>query len=153
MKYFVTGQIPSGLYLLTYFDNLQTYDIKGVLVSWVQQASFDPVIITTALEKGRPALSKLSAGSYATLHALSEKDKQLFKDAVKDMPETLKKLTAKKHIRYDVPVFEEMNSMVLHVLEYFETGTHMLMSAKVLTEVEVNRAKPWIHLRGSALHY
>ena len=46
------GRIPSGCAILTvqYGDRS-----TGVLVSWFQQASFDPPSVSVALRKGRPA--------------------------------------------------------------------------------------------------
>ena len=46
------GRIPSGCAILTVHHVGQS---TGVLVSWFQQASFDPPSVSVALRKGRPA--------------------------------------------------------------------------------------------------
>lgn len=46
------GRIPSGCAILTAQHGGQA---TGVLVSWFQQASFEPPAISVALRKGRPA--------------------------------------------------------------------------------------------------
>ncbi len=46
------GRIPSGLFILTARDGGQTL---GMLVSWVQQAAFDPPAVSVAIGRDRPA--------------------------------------------------------------------------------------------------
>src|SRR3954451_12470176 len=69
------GRIPSGLYILTVQLGERS---TGMLASWVQQAGFDPPMVTVAIrrdrhvadwvaESGRFALSQLAVGSKALI--------------------------------------------------------------------------------------
>jgi flavin reductase (DIM6/NTAB) family NADH-FMN oxidoreductase RutF len=153
MKHFVTGQIPSGICLLTYFDDLENFTLDGMLLSWVQQASLDPVMVSLSIEKGRLALSQVKTDAVLSLHFLGQNDKRLFVESVKDFPSVLKQFKVTKHIRYDVPIFEGLNASVIKVKHQFDVGSHYLVCGKVLDEVVAKEESPWVHIRKSALNY
>src|SRR6266446_4493075 len=69
------GRIPSGLYILTVTHEGRS---TGMLASWVQQAGFDPPMVTVAIAgqryvgdwvaaSGRFTLNQLPAGSKALI--------------------------------------------------------------------------------------
>jgi flavin reductase (DIM6/NTAB) family NADH-FMN oxidoreductase RutF len=64
------GRIPGGLFILATRDAAGAE--TGMLVSWVQQASFSPPAITVAIGAGRPALDRLPPGGCFTLSILGE---------------------------------------------------------------------------------
>jgi flavin reductase (DIM6/NTAB) family NADH-FMN oxidoreductase RutF len=153
MKYSVTGQIPSGIAILTYFNDLESYKLDGMLLSWVQQASLDPVMISMAIEKGRLSLEKAKPEAVISLHFLSQSNKSVFVESVKNFPKVLQGFSVSKHIRYDVPVLEGLNALVIKVSHHFDVGSHILVCGKVLDEVVATPEKPWVHIRNSALNY
>src|SRR5205085_6245954 len=54
------GRVPSGLYILTArHGDAET----GMLVSWVQQRSFAPPLVSAAIQRGRDILSWLPDGA------------------------------------------------------------------------------------------
>jgi len=58
------GRIPSGLFVLT--TKTRTGEPAGMLVSWVQQASFSPPVVSVALGRERPFREVLEfAGRFA----------------------------------------------------------------------------------------
>ena len=63
------GRLPSGLFILTASRQGQE---TGLLVSWVQQCSFHPPLITAALKRGRDVLAWLDPGAAFTLNLLGE---------------------------------------------------------------------------------
>src|SRR5437667_9937100 len=64
------GRIPSGLFILTLRRGA---DIEtGMLMSWVQQCSFDPPLISAALQRGRDVGKLLTPGSGFTLNILDD---------------------------------------------------------------------------------
>ena len=70
------GRIPSGCSILTVArDDLST----GVLVSWVQQAAFDPPSLSFCLKRGRPAGTLLVAGGRFLLNLLDEDPANMFR--------------------------------------------------------------------------
>ena len=66
------GRIPSGLFVLTATDGTRT---TGVLVSWVQQCSFDPPRVTVCVRQGRDLLDWLGVGSAFTINLLGQGQK------------------------------------------------------------------------------
>ena len=50
------GKIPSGLFIITVTEG----EIReGFLASWVQQASFEPIILSMAMKPDRPMLERI----------------------------------------------------------------------------------------------
>src|SRR3954447_6100094 len=73
------GRIPSGLYILTVRNGDRA---TGMLASWVQQAGFEPPMLTVAVNReryvgdwiessGRFALNQLAHGSKALIRHFS----------------------------------------------------------------------------------
>src|SRR5947209_16312513 len=61
------GRIPSGLFILT----IRHGDAEtGMLVSWVQQCSFAPPLVSLAVQRGRDILTWLPDGTPFTLNIL-----------------------------------------------------------------------------------
>ena len=66
------GRIPQGLYILTAcFEHRR----RGVMVSWVQQASFDPPMVLVALRKGRDIVPIIHEAHAFALSQVCEDDK------------------------------------------------------------------------------
>lgn len=71
----VLGRTPSGLFILTACgpDGAET----GMLASWVQQASFEPTMVTVAVNRKRYINDWMQADSPVALSLLGESQKQL----------------------------------------------------------------------------
>lgn len=71
----VLGRTPSGLFILTARgpDGAET----GMLASWVQQAAFEPPIVTVAVNRKRYINDWMQADSPVALSLLGESQKQL----------------------------------------------------------------------------
>lgn len=63
------GRLPSGCHILTVARRGQS---TGVLVSWVQQAAFDPPSISVCLRRGRPVQVLLEESGRFLLNVLGE---------------------------------------------------------------------------------
>src|SRR6266404_3355139 len=61
------GRIPSGLFILT---ARHAQAETGMLVSWVQQCSFEPPLVSLALQRKREIVTWLSDGAPFTLNIL-----------------------------------------------------------------------------------
>lgn len=68
------GRIPSGLFILT-----STFDDSpdGMLASWVQQAAFDPPMVTVAVKKERGIRLKIEASEHFVLNVIGQDDGSL----------------------------------------------------------------------------
>src|SRR5690554_1181470 len=58
------GQIPSGCFVMTAAHGGKA---TGILASWVQQASFDPPMVTVAVKHGRPIQELLESSGHFVL--------------------------------------------------------------------------------------
>lgn len=66
------GRIPSGLFIMTAaHEDRRT----GMLASWVQQACFQPPMVTVAVSKGRPIMPLISESRQFGLCQLPENDR------------------------------------------------------------------------------
>src|SRR5262245_3763085 len=68
------GRVPSGLFVLT---ARRGHTTTGMLVSWVQQCSFDPPQISLALKPHRSVADWLKDGVPFVLNILGEGQKRL----------------------------------------------------------------------------
>jgi len=70
------GRIPSGIFVLT-----ATFEDRrmGMLASWVQQASFEPPMISIAIGKGRPIMPLISNSHQFALCQIPKGDKVLMR--------------------------------------------------------------------------
>lgn len=66
------GRIPGGLFILT----AEHEDRRaGMLVSWVQQACFEPPMVTVAVAKGKPIMPLISESRKFALCQLGQSDR------------------------------------------------------------------------------
>jgi flavin reductase (DIM6/NTAB) family NADH-FMN oxidoreductase RutF len=70
------ARIPSGCFVLTAAHEGRS---TGVLVSWVQQASFDPPAVSVCLKHGRPVIPLIEASGRFLLNVLSTDATALFR--------------------------------------------------------------------------
>lgn len=63
------GRIPSGLAILTSAHGSRS---TGMLASWYQQCSFEPLMITVAVRRPRPVQTLMEASSVFALNLLGE---------------------------------------------------------------------------------
>lgn len=70
------GCIPQGMYVLT-----ASYErrVRAVLVSWVQQVSFEPPMIAVALSKGRSIVPLIHESHCFALNQIAQEDKLAMK--------------------------------------------------------------------------
>lgn len=70
------GRIPSGLYILTVRHGIQA---TGMLASWVQQAGFEPPMLTVAVKRDRFVGDWIEASGRFTLNQLATGSKSLIR--------------------------------------------------------------------------
>jgi len=69
------GRIPSGCFVLTASDGERS---TGILASWVQQASFEPPLVTVAVKKGRSIEALIDKSGHFVLNAISDNPLSMF---------------------------------------------------------------------------
>jgi flavin reductase (DIM6/NTAB) family NADH-FMN oxidoreductase RutF len=70
------GRIPQSLYIMT---SAYEHRQRGVLVSWVQQAGFDPPMVVTVLRKGRDIVPLIHESHRFALCQVCEDDRLTLK--------------------------------------------------------------------------
>lgn len=75
------GRLPSGIYILTVGQTGSRPDDQatGMLVSWVQQAGFEPPMISLAVKQGRALSDRLEGGEPFVLNVVADGDKKYLK--------------------------------------------------------------------------
>lgn len=146
------GRIPSGCSILTVeHDGRST----GVLVSWVQQASFDPPSLTVCLKRGRPALELIESSERFLLNIIGEDSAPLFKhfgrgfalenDAFSGL--------AVRETCYGPLIESSIAHIGCDVTQKITVGDHDLFVGEVGAAGVVDGAAPYVHLRNDGLSY
>lgn len=146
------GRITSGCFILT---TSHADRATGVLVSWVQQASFDPPIVTVCLKHGRPVVDVVEASERFLINVLAEDASALFGHFGKGFgpqEDAFAGLTTEP-----TEFGPLLNSCIAHlgcrVIGKTEAGDHILYLGEVLSASGDDQAKPYIHTRRSGLGY
>lgn len=148
------GKIASGVAVLTAADDQKR---TGVLVSWVQQVSFEPPMIMVAVKKGRPVESLIAAGKRFAVCVLSEDDNDLMRhfsrgyELDEDAFRGLKVATAST----GAPVVTEaMAYMDCKLTATSTAGDHNLYIGQVVDGKVTDPARrPMVHIRKTGLSY
>ncbi len=146
------GRIVSGCSILTTVHNGRS---TGVLVSFVQQAALDPLMIAVCLRHGRPAAKLVDASQRFLLNVIGE-----------DHSDTMKHFRKGYSLEEDAfvglcvrdtdfgPLIE---SCIAHlgcdVKDKMAVGDHDLYVAEVVAGGAVDDAVPYTHRRTSSLQY
>jgi flavin reductase (DIM6/NTAB) family NADH-FMN oxidoreductase RutF len=150
------GKIPSGLYILTVRDAGRA---TGMLASWVQQAGFDPPMLTVAIasrryvaewvaSSGRFALSQLPTGAKGLIRHFGrgfEADALAFEGLTLLSDETARggPVLAESVAYFDVEVAGELTG-----------GDHRIFLGRVIGAGQPTEGvEPFVHIRHSGLHY
>jgi len=75
-------QMPSGLYVLTAHHEERR---MGMLASWVQQACFEPPMLTVAIAKGRPIMPLISESRRFAVCQLGDKSRTMMRKFSKEI--------------------------------------------------------------------
>lgn len=146
------AKIPSGCAILTVqHDGHAT----GVLVSWVQQAAFEPPCITVGLKRGRPALELIDAAGRFVLNVIGDEPAPMFKHFGRGFTLDQDAFVGLQHKPSEFgPI---LGACIAHlgcrVLDRLTVGDHELYAAEVAAAGPSADGKPYVHLRKSGLSY
>lgn len=153
----VLGRTPSGVFILTAknSDGRET----GALVSWVQQASFDPPMVTVGVNKKRYLNDWLAESPQVVLNLVGESQKQFLKHfGAGFSPEepAFEGLTIARSAA-GVPILTEaMGYLEGTVRNQLETGDHVIYAVEITsagTSSEFDTSKPMVHIRKNGFNY
>jgi 3-hydroxy-9,10-secoandrosta-1,3,5(10)-triene-9,17-dione monooxygenase reductase component len=147
------GRIPSGAAVITTTAGSRR---TGLLASWIQQAGFEPPMISVAVKKGRPIEKLIEESGTMVVNLLGEEQRDaMFKHFASGFvpgEDAFAGLVTK-----DVPggVALEAGIAALSATVYgkHDAGDHWVYLAKV-TGAEIGDVKqPYVHLRKNGLSY
>jgi len=147
------GRVPSGIYVLTIQH--EQYE-TGMLASFVQQCSFQPLQVSVAIKREREISRWLTEGAAFTLNVLeagqTDMVVQFGKGFSLDQP-------AFAGIEVERPeggapvLTEALAYLQCRVVSRFPAGDHDLLVAKVVGGKVLDEGQPMVHVRKSGLHY
>jgi flavin reductase (DIM6/NTAB) family NADH-FMN oxidoreductase RutF len=150
------GHIPSGLFIVAVQDPASQV-IDGYLASWVQQVSFEPLIISLAVKPGRPAYELIKAGKTFAVNIIGDHDKSYLKHFWKGYDPANNPFLELPHElgQHGGVILQQAKSAIeCQLIESLTPGDHEIVFAKVVSSyVMSEEAKPLVHVRKSGTDY
>jgi flavin reductase (DIM6/NTAB) family NADH-FMN oxidoreductase RutF len=151
------GRIPSGLFIVTACakDGRET----GLLASWVQQASFEPPMLTVAVNARRYLHDWLTQSPLLGVSVIGEGQKEFLKHFgagfEPDQP-AFEGIAVTRGVT-GVPCLEHaLGTLEGKIVDRMTTGDHVIYAVEVLGAVAGTVAvdtAPWVHVRKNGLRY
>ena len=146
------GKITSGIFVATAAHEGQRI---GMLASFVEQAAFEPPMISMAIARGRAILAALDGGGVFGINILGKENHRLVRSFVKmqeNDPFAGHELVGNAH---DVPQFAEaMAFLVCKVVNKTEAGDHWLYLAEVIDgALQHEHEQPMFRIRRNGFDY
>jgi len=146
------AKIPSGCSILTVDDDGQR---TGVLVSWVQQASFDPLRITVCVKHGRPVGGLIDAAKRFLINVVGEDAGALFQHFGKgfSLEEDAFAGIEFEESLYGPLLADGIAHLGCGVVQRIDAGDHDIYLADVKAARAGEASKPYVHLRKTGFSY
>lgn len=147
------GRLASGVFIVT-LGNSEERD--GMLATWIGQSAFEPPIITVAVKKERPILSKLNQDNLFVVNVLGKKNNHIFKNFAKPYsPDVDRFADLSVSDKHSGPVFlDALAYMSCTVIGQMPAGDHVLVLGQVTDGALLNSdQEPMVHLRGNGFQY
>jgi len=146
------GHIPSGLFIVVAEGDKQ---IDGYLASWVQQISFDPLLVSFAINPGRPGYDAIVSGKNFSINIVGDHDMQYMRHFWSGYDESPFSQIEHERFGNNVVAIKAAKSVIeCEFVSKSKPGDHEIVIAKVLSSKVLNEeSKPKIHIRKSGLDY
>ncbi len=153
----VLGRTPSGVFILTakHADGRET----GTLVSWVQQASFAPPMVTVAVNKKRYLVEWLAVSPQLVLNLVGDHQKQFLKHfgAGFGPEEPAFEMMNVSRTESGLPVLADaLGFLECAVRAQLETGDHVIFAAEIVSAgcgPTFSESRPMVHIRKNGYNY
>ena len=149
------GDIPSGLYIVCTKNSDGTKD--GYLASWVQQASFSPLIVSLSINPGRPGYEHITSGGLFTINIVGDKNSGYLKHFWKGYPKgegPFGEISHKVSDNGGILMEEVKSTLECKMTSKVKPGDHDIVFAEVLASYPMNEDfKSKVHLRKNGLDY
>lgn len=148
------GRMPSGIFILTTSLEGQS---TGMLASWVQQAGFDPPMITVAVRHDRYVADWISRSGRFTLNQVAAGQKPLLKHFGKGFEpgeDAFAGISLRATSEHGPILSDALGSLAAEVAGHVDGGDHRIYLGRIVAGQRWDHdAEPMIHLRKSGLHY
>jgi flavin reductase (DIM6/NTAB) family NADH-FMN oxidoreductase RutF len=155
-KAVAVGLIPSGLFIVTVRDP-STQLIDGYLASFVQQISFNPLIVSLAIKPGRPAYDLIKSGNPFVINIVGDHDKAYLKHFWKGYDPAQNPFIEIPHHtgEFSGVILDQAKAAIECVMTSFtKPGDHEVVFAEVKASHIMNsESKPMVHIRKSGADY
>ena len=150
------GHIPSGLFIVA-VQNPETKEIDGYLASWIQQVSFEPLMISMAIKPGRPAYDLIKSGKRFAINVAGDHDKTYLKHFWKGYDPNnnpFNELPFELGPNGGVLLKQAKSSIECEMVSSQKPGDHEIIFARVLSSsIFSDESKPMVHVRKSGKDY
>ncbi len=148
------GGIPQGLFILTSaFEHRR----RGVVVSFVQQASFDPPMVMVALGKDRDIVPVIHESHAFALNQISEEDKLVLKqfaDRRRPGDDPFQLLESVRRATGSPILCRAMSFMDCRLVRHIDVeGDHDLYIGRILDGGVLTPGKASVRLRDNGFKY
>ena len=148
------GRIASGVFIVTAErDGLR----DGLLASWINQAAFEPPMLTVAIMKDRPFLDFLGIDKRFTVNVLSKENMDVFKNFARPFEPGLDRFEGIELVANGNagPVIAKSIAFLDCITRTsIDAGDHVLIVGEILDGgLLKSDADPMIHLRKNGFQY
>ena len=146
------GQIPSGLFIVVAKDEKQ---IDGYLASWVQQISFDPLLVSFAINSDRPGYDAITSGKSFSINIVGDHDTQYMRHFWSGYEKSpFDQIEHEKFGNNAIAIKAAKSVIECEFVSKSKPGDHEIVVARVLSSKVLNEeSKPKVHIRKSGLDY
>ncbi|ATH06959.1 hypothetical protein BIY24_03110 [Halobacteriovorax marinus] len=148
------GHIPSGLFIVAVSDG----GVKqGYLASWVQQVSFDPLLISIAINKSRPGYEAIMSGKTFTVNVVGEHEMGYLKhfwSGYDPADSPFDKMDCNMSEAGGVVLKDAKSVLECRVKDSIKPGDHEIIIAEVTASYTLSEGAPIkVHTRATGLDY
>lgn len=151
------GRVASGVHIVTVAHSDETGGNDGMLATWVIQASFNPPLLTVAVNSERAIYKSLKKGAEFGVNVLSKDNMDIFKSFAKPHTEGMDRFEGHELLD-DIegpPAFKKAVSYLkCTVKEVVEGGDHDIVIGEIKDGRLLNEgAEPMTHSRKNGFQY
>lgn len=146
------GQVPSGCFVMTASHGSRA---TGILASWVQQASFEPPMVTAAVKHGRPIQELIDASGHFVLNHISENPLAMFRHFGRGfkLEESAFDGLSTQIDPAGIIIQDCLGHLSCRVVSSIDAGDHRVYVAEVVGASFKDGGRPYVHLRSNGLQY
>jgi len=146
------GRIPSGCSILTARHEERS---TGLLVSWVQQAAFEPPLVSVCLKRGRPVGKLVDASKRFLLNVIGPNPTEMFKHFGKgfSLEEDAFAGLPTRATEFGMLIESCIAHLGCEVTQKVPAGDHDLYIGEVVAGGVVDGTSPYTHIRKTGFSY